>query len=281
MSGERYDLFRLYFANMEQHMVMKRAYNLALLLFGVIAVVYTAVLSKNYSSLWLIFSILLFLYLIVGNFIVGIMVFRPPNRIIKWVANQKLKEPESTNAGELAATAAKLLRNGSVTKAKELLDQVFKLKNVGNSRLIFANTVLADLFRTQGELEKSQKILKSNVLGKKRDAGSYSFLVLGRTLLQLGEYERAIEALANARSLLKEGELGVPDLYKQGSKNRALEHLYYETLQVFVPFYLGKAYFWAKGEHEQEAAEHLNSAVILCMNRNMRPLLKEDFKEKE
>lgn len=280
MSGERYDLFRLYLANMEQLRVMKRALGFALVLIGVIAGVYMGVFLKNYPSLWLVFFFLVLVYFVLGEFIVGAMVYAPPERIIKWAASQKFREPEKTNAGELAATAAKLLRNGNLTVSKELLDQVFRLKRVGPQRLVFASTVLADLYRSQEKLDNGLKALKNNVLRKKREVGAYSMLVLGRIYLEQGQNEKAVEALESANNYLKAGNSGIPDLYKSGFKNREFRGTYREALQVFVPFYLGKAYYWSPGG-EQSAAQNFNSAVVLCRNRHLRPLLKEDFAEKE
>lgn len=281
MSKERYDLFRLYMANMEQYMVIRKVFRFALVILGAIGVVYSLVFLRNTTSLWITFLTVLFFYFIAGDFIVGAMVFGPPNRTIKWVARQKMKEPDYTSAGELAAGAAKLLRNGNVSLARELVNQAFQLKDIGGTWLIFANTVRADLLRAEGELEESIKTLKRSVLRKKKDAGSYSFLVLGRAYLQQGNYRKAIEALEDASALQKEGDIGIPDVYKSRSKNRTMRNFYGETLQVFIPFYLGKAYFWGAEGKEQAAAEKLNSAVILCRNRHLRPLLKEEFAEKE
>lgn len=282
MSEERYDLFRLYLANMEQYRVIKKVFNFALILLGAIAAVYALIFQKNYSALWVVFFTLLILYFIVGDFFVGSLVFGPPDRIIGWAAKQKMKEPDMTNAGELATVAAKFLRNGSVTLCRETLDQVFKLKNVSSGRLMFANTVLADLYRTEGDFDKSIKTLKNHVLRKNKNFGSYSLFVFGRALLQQGEYERAIEAFEDARDHLKGGNIGIPDLQKSKSKNKTMRNYYGETLQVFVPFYLGKACFWGQDEERrQEAAENLNSAIVLCRNRHLRPLLKQDFGEKE
>jgi len=266
---------------MEQYMIMKRVFNMALIMVGALAAVYIAVIKKNYSSLWLIFFFLLLFYFIVGDFIVGAAVFGPVKKIIRWAAGQKIKEPDRTNAGELSATAAKLLRNGNLTAAKELLDEVFALKRVGPNRMMFANTILADVLRTEGEVEKSIRTLKNSVLKKKRETGCYSLFVLGRAYLQQGNYDKAIEAFEDANALLKDGELGIPDLFKARAKNRTMRNYYGETLTVFVPFYLGKSQFWSPGGDEQAAAENLNKAVVLCRNRHLRPLLKQDFAEKE
>jgi hypothetical protein len=59
-----------------------------------------------------------------------------------------------------------------------------------------------------------------------------------------------------------------------------LRDLYKDTLEVFVPFYLGKAY-WVLGGREEEAGKQLKSALVLCRNRNLRPLLQQDFQEPE
>ena len=281
MRDQRYDLFRLYLANMEQYTMAKRFFGLAVILLGLIAGIYIAVIQRNYSGLWIIFAVLLFFYFILGSFLVGAMVFGPPDRIVKRVSGQKLKKPDETNAGELAATAATLVRNGNLAVARDLLDQVFALKNVGPKRLMFANTVLAEAQLVEGDVDQAFKTLKGSALKKSGDAGAYTFFVLGRILLKQENYSKAIEAFQDAADYLGEGHIGIPDMYKQKARNRSMRNIYGETLQVFVPFYLGKAHFWAPKGDEQVAGKQLNSAVVLCRNRNFRPLLKQDFSEKE
>jgi tetratricopeptide (TPR) repeat protein len=281
LGDERYDLFRLYLANIEQYRMTKRAFGFALAVLGLIAVVYLVVFVKNYSGLWLVFFTLLLVYMVFGEFLVGGMAFGPPERIIKKAAKQKLKEPDSSDAGELAAAAAKFLCIGNFTMCREMLNKVFELKNVGVLRIMFANTVLADLYRTEGKPDKSIKILKSKVLRKKKGSSSYSMFIIGRAWLEKGDYQKAIEALEEAYYYVREGHPGIPDLFKSGFRNREIRNIYRDALQVFVPYYLGKAYYWAPGDNQETAAEHLNSAIVLCRNRHFRPLLKRDFTEKE
>lgn len=281
MSQERYDLFRLYLANMEQYMMMKKVFNMVLVLLGVAGAMYTAVVMKNYSNLWLVFFVIMFFYFIARDFIAGIVALGPVSRTIRWASGQKLKEPDKSNAGELSITAAKLLRNGNVAAARQLMDAAFQLKRISPNRMMFANTVMADVLRAEGKYEKSIKTLKNNVLKKRGEYGCYSLFVLGRTYLQQGEFHRAIEAFQDANTFLKDGELGIPDLYKGRSKNRTLRNYYGEALLVFVPFYLGKSHYFAPDGDEIIAAENLNAAVRLCRNRFLRPLLKQDFTEQE
>lgn len=279
MSGERYDLFRLYLVNMEQRKVTKRAFALALVLLGVFVTTYAFFILKEISGLWAMYLLLLGVYFVLGEFIVGIMVFGPPERIIKWAVRQKPPFPDGSNAGELAAGAAKFLRNGSLKGCKELLNQFFSLKNVSPLWTGFANTILADLQRTEGKVEEAVKTLKFSVFKKKRQNNSLSLLVLGRCHLQQGEWEKALEAFEGANDCLLDQEYGVPDLFKSRFKNSEMKDLYKDTLHVFVPFYLGKACL-AVGRRE-EAGKHLKSALVLCRNRKLRPLLQEDFQEKE
>lgn len=280
MSGDRYDLFRLYLANMEQMRVTKRAFALALVLLGAFFTGYAFLVAKNPSGLWVIYALLLGVYFLLGDLIVGVMVSGPPKRIVQWAAKRKDRPPDSSNAGELAAAAAKHLRNGNFTGSRELLEQIFSLKNVGGSWIAFANTILADLQRAQGDLDGAVKTLKNGVFRKKKTANSLSMLVYGRTLLQQGETGRAIDALQTASKCLRNREFGIPDLFKSSFKNRELKNTYKDTLEVFVPFYLGKA-LWATGKRQEEAGKQLNSALVLCRNRHLRPLLKEDFLEPE
>ena len=180
----------------------------------------------------------------------------------------------------MAAAAAKHLRNGNFTGSRELLEQIFSLKNVGGSWIAFANTILADLQRAQGDLDGAVKTLKNGVFRKKKTANSLSMLVYGRTLLQQGETGRAIDALQTASKCLRNREFGIADLFKSSFKNRELKNTYKDTLEVFVLFYLGKA-LWATGKRQEEAGKQLNSALVLCRNIHLRPLLKEDFLEPE
>ncbi len=280
MSGERYDLFRLYLVNMEQQRVTKRAFALALVVLGVFLTAYAFLVAKNISGLWVIYLFLLMVYFLLGEFIVGAMVYGPPKRIIKWAVKQKAPLPKASDAGELAAGAAKHLRNGNFTGCRQLLDQFFSLKNVAASWVGFGNTILADLQRTEGDPEAAVKTLKNNVFRKKRQAGCLSMLVFGRALLQQGELEKAIEALEGANEYFLNRDYGIPGLFSSRFKNSEMKNLYKDTLEVFVPFYLGKAY-WATGKRPEEAGKYLKSALVLCRNRNLRPLLKEDFQEKE
>lgn len=280
MSGDRYDLFRLYLVNMEQRRVTKRAFALALVLLGAIFTAYAFLVAKNPSGLWMVYALLLGVNFLLGDLVVGFMVSGPPERIIQWAAKQRIRPPDSNNAGELAGAAAKHLRNGNLTGTRELLEQLFSLKNIGGSWLAFANTVLADLQRTQGNLDEAVKTLKNGVFRKKRGANSLSMFVYGRTLLQQGETGRAIEALETAGKCFKSREYGIPDLFKSKFKNSELRNNYKDTLEVFIPFYLGKA-LWATGRRQEEAGRQLNSALVLCRNKHLRPLMKEDFLEPE
>lgn len=281
MSEQRYDLYRLYLANMEQFQVAKRVYAMVIILLGIISIGYFALFQKDYSVLWLIVVFLLFLYFILGNVFVGAMAFGPPDRVIKKVAKQKLKKPEDNNAGELAATAALLIRNGNVPLAKDLLDQVFQLRGVSPRRLMFANTVLSEALLVEGELDEALKTLKGNALKKSGDAGSYTFFILGRILLQQEDYDKAIQAFEDAAQHLTDGYTGVPDMFKQGAKNRSMISTYGETLQVFVPYYLGKTHLFAPKGDKAVAQHQLDSALVLCRNRYFKPLLKQDFGEKD
>jgi len=275
LSGKTPDIYRLYLVNMEQQIVLKRALAFAFFIIGLANLVFVLVSGGQMQALGFMVLVFFAIYFLFGELIAGVIASREPEKIAEWAAKQKLLLKDETDAGELVVYAAKKLRNGNIKECREALQKFFKLKYVASSTVRFAYLVLADAQRQEGDLDKSLNTLRQQVT--KDEVDSLSLFVLGRTFLQQEKYNKASEVLERAWEHYLSKNYGIPDLLRSKLRNRELKIVYSRTLEVFIPYYLAKAY-WGLG-NVRKARDFLNSALVLCRNKNLRPYLEESFSQ--
>ncbi|HBT20235.1 MAG TPA: hypothetical protein DEA47_02525 [Peptococcaceae bacterium] len=268
-------LIRLYMANLEQHFVLKRAFALALIL--ILTLNFLLIfLSGNVKLNLLLFTVLIYagIYFVLGEFITGFIAFRSPEVIAGRVSRQRLNLKDDTDAGELIYYAFKKFRNGNIEECREALSKFFALKYLPMEMIRFAYLILADSYLEEDKSGRALKILKDHIV-KKDSSDSISQFIYGRAFFEQGIYDKALQALEQSWEHFLSRNFGVPNIFPSRLKNSELKTVYRGTLEVFIPYYLAKAYLMLG--NRKKAADFFRTAVVLCRNKHLRPLLKKSF----
>ncbi|NLO89963.1 MAG: hypothetical protein GX088_06540 [Clostridia bacterium] len=268
-------LIRLYMANLEHHFVLKRALALALVLLAVLNFL-LIFLSGNAKLNLLLFVALIYLgiYFVFGEFIVGFIAYKPPEVIAARVSSKKIILGDEENAGEIIYYAFKKFRNGNIEESREALGKFFDLKYVSMEMVRFAYLILADSYLEEDKSGKSLKILKNHIL-KRDDSDSLSQFIYGRALLDQGVYDKALHALEQSWDSFLSRDFGIPNIFRSGQRNSELRAVYRGTLEVFIPYYMAKAYLMVG--NRKKAGDFFRSSLALCRNKHLRPLLEKNF----
>jgi len=268
-------LIRLYMANLEHHFVLKRALALALVLLAVLNFL-LIFLSGNAKLNLLLFAALIYLgiYFVFGEFITGFIAFKPPEVIAARVSRQRIGIRDENDAGDIIYYAFKKFRNGNIEECREALSKIFALKYVSIEMVRFAYLILADSYLEEEKSGRSLKILKNHII-KKDFSDSLSQFIYGRALLDQGIYDKALHALEQSWDHFLSRDFGIPNIFRSGLKNSELKTVYRGALEVFIPYYMAKAYLMVG--NRKKAADFFRSSLILCTNKHLRPLLEKNF----